>query len=111
MSNLPPAPLITIGQDVNAHQDILEMDSPDVTRYEKENVSMMSIVQTAMLASIINVLILAEYTTHVERKLYVKPLLIDQFVAVQVAGLEIHMSNVSNTIAWLMTIVHLTRLV
>jgi hypothetical protein len=108
---VPPAPGITTEQDVNAHLDILEMDSPDVTRYAKENVNMMSIVQIAMLASIINVLIPAEYTTHVEKKLYVKHLLIVQFVAVQVAGPEILMSNVSNTNAWLMTIVHLTRLV
>ena len=85
-----------IEQDVNVHQDIPEMDLPDVNKYVKESVNMMLTAQTATLVLIISVSIHAEFTTHAEKKLFVKLHPIDQCVAVQAAGLEIHTNNVSN---------------
>ena len=87
------------------------MDLPDVNKYVKENVNMMLTAQTATLVLIISVSIHAEFTTHVERKLFVKLHPIDQCVAVQVAGLEIHTNNVSNMNVSLTTTVHSIRLV
>ena len=87
------------------------MDLPDVNKYAKESVNMMLTAQTATLVSIISVSIHAEFTTHAEKKLFVKLHPIDQCVAVQADGLEIHMNNVSNTNVSLTMIVHSIKLV
>ena len=85
-----------IEQDVNVHQDIPEMDLPDVNKYVKESVNMMSTAQTATLVLITSVSIHAEFTTHAEKKLFVKLHPIDQCVAVQVVGQVTHTLNVTN---------------
>ena len=111
MSSLQHVQLTIIEQDVNVLQDMKEMVSPDVNRYAKENVNMMWTAQTATLVLIISVSIHAEFTTHVERKLFAKHHPIDQCVAVQAAGQEIHTNNVSNTNVSLTMTVHSIRLV
>ena len=96
MSSLPPAPLITTEQDVNAHQDMKAMASSHAQKYEKESVNMTWIALTTELVFNINVLILVSYWIPVVRELFAKPHHTDQYVAAHLDGEEIRTSSVIN---------------